>query len=184
MLRLVALSVAAATICPLALAQTCKKPSAPSAPVISKVTAPTFQLTQVSTKKIDDTTSTCLYKGNATLTLTTDDSTATAVPVNIELRTQTTLNKAGDGFTDGVISLYAPATHQLISGSLVAVNKEFGDLTGVIEGSMLSVGSARVELRVVFHGVFTQDASGAYTLVNVDANGVEAAYPRVGGGKK
>jgi hypothetical protein len=177
MLRLVALSVAAATICPLALAQTCKKPSAPSAPVISKVTAPTFQLTQVSTKKIDDTTSTCLYKGNATLTLTTDDSTATAVPVNIELRTQTTLNKAGDGFTDGVI-------HQLISGSLVAVNKEFGDLTGVIEGSMLSVGSARVELRVVFHGVFTQDASGAYTLVNVDANGVEAAYPRVGGGKK
>lgn len=185
MLRLVALTVAAVAVCPIALAQTCKKP-APPAPIISRVTAPTFQLTQVSTKKINDTTSASVYKGEATLTITSDDPTVapTVVPVKVELHTQTVLNKAGDGFTDGEIALYAPATHQLISGPVIAVNKEFGDLTGVLQGSMMSTGAARVELRASFHGVFVQDSTGAYTLVNVDANGVEVVYPRAGGTKK
>lgn len=183
MLRLVALTVAAAAVCPIALAQTCKKPS-PPAPVISRVTTPTFQLTQVSTKKINDTTSASLYKGETTLSITAEDGTVTTVPVKVELRTQTVLNKAGDGFTDGDIALYATATHQLLSGPVIAVNKGFGDLTGMLQGATMSMGNGRVDLRAGFHAVFAQDTNGAYTLVNVDASGVQVVYPRSGGSKK
>ena len=185
--RLLALSVAAATLCTASYAQIgCKKPTPSQPPVISKVIAAPFQLKQVSTKVLADTSSTSLYKGETVLTITGDDPTfaPTLVPVKVELRTQTLLNKSGDGLTDGVITLYAPATRQAIVGPLVAVNENFGDLTGVIEGRILGTGASQARLRAVFHGVFAQEGgTGAYTLVNVEARGVMLVVPK-GGGKR
>lgn len=187
LIRLFALSVAAATLCTASYAQVnCKKPTPPPKPVISKVIANTFQLKQVSTKVLADGSSTSLYRGETVLTITSDDPTLapTLVPVKVELKTQTLLNKSGDGLTDGAITLYAPATRQAIVGPLVAVNENFGDLTGVIEGCILGNGASQARLRAVFHGVFVKDDAGAYTLVNVDAKGVQLVTPKTGGPKK
>jgi hypothetical protein len=179
--RLVALTLVAATIGTASMAQVnCKKPSTQPVPVISKVTAFPFQLKQISTRKLDDTTSASLYKGSTILTIISDDPAATPIltPVEVELRTQTMLNKNGDGLTDGVITLWAPETRQFVTGPLTAVNGNFGDLTGIIEGRFGGVGIAQARLRVVFHGVFVQDEAGAYTLVDVDAHGVQVVVKR------
>jgi hypothetical protein len=181
-----ALLAAAVTLTSVASsAQVCKKP-APSAPSISKVVAEPFQLKQVSTKIVNEWTTTSLYRADAVLTITpcATDPTPVKVPVKVELRTVTMLNKCGDGLTDGVLTLYAPATRQVITGPLVAVNESYGDLTGTLEGRLMGFGSDPVRLRAAFHGVFVQDAAGAYTLVNVDARGVTVTESRSSGPKK
>ncbi|HEY3411490.1 MAG TPA: hypothetical protein VGM51_00385 [Armatimonadota bacterium] len=186
LLRSIALTVAAATIGTASFAQAnCKKPSTMPAPVISKVTAFSFTLKQISTKTLDDVTSTGLYKGSTILIVTSADAAVSPIiiPVEVELRTQTVLNKNGDGLTDGVITMFAPNTRKFITGPMTAVNENFGDLTGVIEGRFGGVGVAQARLRAVFHGVFVQDSTGAYTDVNVDARGVILEVPQAGGRK-
>jgi hypothetical protein len=173
MLALVTLATVA--ISSASAGQLCKKPTPPT-PVISKVTAEPFQLKQVNTRKISDTESTSLYRADAVLTVTppTAGASAVQVPVKVELRTQTILNANGDGMTNGVISLFAPSTKQRITGSLVAINENFGELTGTIDGAMGGRSAAR--LRAVFTGVFVQDADGNYTLVDVQTHGVQLTY--------
>lgn len=165
--------------------QVCKKPT-PTAPAIARLVAEPFQLKQVATKVVNDWTTTSLYRGEAILMVTPCEPSATPVPVSVkvELRTETMLSKCGDGQTDGVLTLYAPDTKQVIVGSLVAINENYGDLTGTLDGRLVSSGSRRVRLRAGFHGVFVQDAAGAYTLVNVDAHGVTVTETRSNGNKK
>lgn len=181
--RFVLLAAAVTLTAVASSAQVSKKPAHPA---IAKVVATPFQLKQVATKVVNDWTTTSLYKGEAILTITPCEPNATPlpVPVKVELRTVTTLNKCGDGLTDGVLTLYAPATKQVVKGSLVAVNENYGELTGTLEGRLLGSGSNHVRLRAAFLGVFVQDAAGAYTLVNVDARGVTVTEAHSGGPKK
>lgn len=143
-------------------------------PVIGKVVAAPFQLTQVTRKDISDCQSRSYYTGATVLTLSgcTTPTSVVTVPVNVELRTTTLLNKCGDGLTDGKLTLTAPSTGQVISGTLTAINENFGELTGIVIGRLTSGTGLRIGLRAVFHGVFVKDSSGNFTLVNVDAHGV------------
>lgn len=182
----ITLVVAAATICSASFAAAnCKKIPPPS-PVVSKVVATGFTLKQVSTQTLNDSTSISRYKGEAVLTITSPDPAVLPVDVavKVELRTQTRLSALGDGLTDGVISLYAPATKQLISGPVMAINENFGELTGILDGGLCGFGSTPVRLRAAFRAVFVADADGNYTLVNVEAHGVQVALPRAQDHKK
>jgi hypothetical protein len=144
-----------------------------------------LQLTQTSTSKVNDSTSHSAYTGTGTLTVTPcgDGAAPYTLPVRLDLVTTTTLNDCGDGFTNGSFALTNPDTNQAISGDLAAVNRNFGELDGLLNGNLryrLDQFSGRhgdphvnVALRATFHATFVQDANGDYTLVNVDdAHGV------------
>lgn len=172
LLRSTLLATIAAGACSLSFAQSGKKPAPPVA-TISKVTALSFDLTQVATEQLADGTSTSLYQGNTLLfVLPCDGSWPTMLNVDVELKTTTMLNGCGDGLTDGVITLREPFTKQMITGPLMAVNTDNGDLTGIVEGRANIFGPSSARLRAAFHAVFVPDANGAYTVVNVDTHGV------------
>lgn len=148
-------------------------------PALTGVAARPFQLKQVYTRKISAEVSQSLYKGETVLTFTPGDAAVApyTLAVKVDLMTTTTLNANGAGFTDGVLALTDPLSRQTISGPLVAVNQNFGELTGLLEGRMYGKGNP-ARLRAAFNGVFVPDASGAYTLVNVTSHGVLIGAPR------
>jgi len=165
----------------------CPPPPKATPPTISKVVAAPFRLNQISTVKVNDSVSHSVYRGLTVLTVTPCDGTPVNVPVRVELSTTTTINGCGDGGTDGLVKLTATATGKSSISQLTAVNRNFGELNGVIEGVMVPKPSTSGQgghqappenLRAVFTAVFTKDANGNYTIVDCLASGVVVTPPQ------
>jgi hypothetical protein len=144
-----------------------------------------FQLTQQTTTQGNDGTSRSTYTGTGTLTVTPcgDGAAPYTLAVRLDLQTSTTENDCGDGFTNGRFTLTNTDANQAITGTLSAVNRNFGELDGLLDGDLryrLDQFTGRrgdphinVALRAAFHATFVQDANGDYTIVNIDdAHGV------------
>ncbi|HEY3267514.1 MAG TPA: hypothetical protein VGM37_11345 [Armatimonadota bacterium] len=153
-----------------------------AAPTVSRVEAKPFQLKQSRTVQVGGFQQN-FYAGDTVLTVTPANAAAYTLTVKVELITVSVINSAGDGYTDGVVSMRDVTSKQLIAGPLAAVNQNFGELTGLMDGRMCTAGGPPVRLRAAFHGVFAPDASGAYTLVNVDTHGVLVQTPTAPGRK-
>jgi hypothetical protein len=149
-----------------------------------------FNLTQTQTTKVNDCLSRSTYSGTgmvemASCGVTYPGGQAPQVNARVDLSTTSTINACGDGFTNGNFTLTlldssGKATDS-ISGTLTAVNRNFGELQGILEGSQrYKTGDPGVNhnfdvrFRATFTAAFVDpNGDGVYDTVSVtDAHGV------------
>jgi len=108
---------------------------------------------------------------------------APQVDARVELSTKTVLDECGNGFTDGTFTLTLlnddGTTTDRIEGTLTAVNRNFGELQGILEGTRRyrtggKDGNYAVKLRATFAAAFVDpDGDNVYDTVEIsDAHGV------------